>query len=119
MLLKPLREAAQVFSKGREAFGLIGCEIFQVGFGNGCDDKRFVDVDATADEMNNFEHKHRPSGLNLWFRRQGLSTRIKQGSRLKMISLRGRCHTYLYLKGLAAYIIIRTSRGRRTHLPVL
>ena len=38
MQFQPLREAVQVPGKGREAFGLVGCEIFQVGFSNGCDD---------------------------------------------------------------------------------
>ena len=44
--------------KGGKAFGLVGCDVFAIGSRDGSNDEGFVNVDAAADRVHNFEHKH-------------------------------------------------------------
>lgn len=58
VIRKPLREAFQIFGESGETFGLVGCDTFLVCGRDGCHHKGFVDIDATADGIDDLKHKH-------------------------------------------------------------
>ena len=58
VIQKPLREAFQIFGKSGETLGFVGCDVFLVCSRDGCHHKGFVDIDATADGIDDLKHKH-------------------------------------------------------------